>query len=247
MTFTDAELLDYLSGKLGADKSAALEQALATDETLETRLLTFERRGAADLRDAVQALPIADRVQAIADSLPVQTEPSFSRSRWPGAIAAGIAAVVMAGAFFFAGQDQTPVRWQEQVAIYQALYVTETLAVVEPSPAEIDAQLKRSATALGRPLQIEAVGQLDGLSLLRSQILGFEGKPLIQMAYLSEEGVPVALCIVHLGEETEGIVPEALAGLQSVHWSDGTYSYMIVGDIAQDRLMTMARDVSGLL
>jgi len=45
----------------------------------------------------------------------------------------------------------------------------------------------------------------------------------------------------------DGVVSETLAGLPSVHWSDGSYSYMIVGDIDPDRLLKMANDVQTVL
>ena len=251
MTFTDEQLQDYLSGQLDADTSTMLEQSIAEDQDLEDRILVLERAGSAALRDAIQSMPIADRLAPIQEGLPLpgsNTITPATRSRWPGAIAAAVAAAVVAGVLLINGPvGPNGDRWQDQVAIYQALYVTDTLAPVQADPGDVEDQLIRSAEALGRPLPLDAVGDLDGLPLLRAQILGFDEKPLIQMAYLTEEGVPVALCAIKLGSDTNGVVSETLTGLASVHWSDGAYSYMIVGDIAPDRLLKMASDVQGLL
>ena len=252
MTFTDTQLKDYLAGRLDPDQAATLEQTLADDQGLEDRLLSFERAGSAGLRDAMQGIPLTERLVPIQEQFsnadePVAVAPPI-RSRWPGAIAAAAAAAVVAGVLMLNGPaGNSADRWQEQVAIYQALYVTQTLAAVQADPGDVAGQLARSAEVLGRPLPLDAVGELDGLSLLRAQVLGFEGKPLIQMAYLSEDGVPVALCAIRLGEQSADIVSETLAGLPSVHWSDGAFSYMIVGDIAQDRLLKMAADMQGVL
>lgn len=251
MTFTDTQLQDYLAGRLDADLASALEESIASDLVLEERLLKFERAGSAVMREALHSIPIGDRLEPIRDAMP-KPETSVvampTRSRWPGAIGAAVAAAVVAGVVMFnGGTVNASDRWQEQVAIYQALYVTDTLAAVQANPGDVAGQLARSGAVLGRALSMDAVGDLDGLPLLRAQVLGFEDHPLIQMAYLTDEGVPVALCAIRLGVETDGVTSETLAGLPSVHWSDGTFSYMIVGDIAPARLLKMANDVQGVL
>ena len=251
MTFTDTQLQDYLAGRLDADLASALEESIADNLVLEKRLLKFERAGSANMREALHAMPIDDRLDLIRDAMPNPETTGVAmptRSRWSGAIGAAVAAAAVAGVVMFNGGTATASdRWQEQVAIYQALYVTDTLAVVQANPGDVAGQLARSGEILGRALPIDAVGDLDGLPLLRAQVLGFDDHPLIQMAYLTDDGVPVALCAIRLGAETDGVTSETLAGLSSVHWSDGTFSYMIVGDIAPDRLLKMANDVQGVL
>ena len=134
--------------------------------------------------------------------------------------------------------------WQDQVAVYQTLYVTDTLALTDADDEELTAQLARSERAVGRALPLDVVGELEGMKLLRAQVLGFEGAPLIQMAYLSDDGVPVALCAIRLTTSvTDQPTFETLSGLPVVHWSDGSFGYMIVGDIERSLLMEMAETV----
>ncbi len=248
MTFTDEQLTAYLDGRLDADLAQILEEQIGEDPDLEMRLLAFERSRSAGLRDAMQALPGSSHLTSIEASI-VQP-PKGSTGFGLTAVAAGFAAACAfaLGAVLFGGDTAAvPDRWQEQVAVYQALYVTDTLNNVGNAPNDIEEQLTRSGEVLGRDLPIEAVGDLDGLPLLRAQVLGFNGSPLIQMAYLTPEGVPVALCAVKLaGAETLSPKSESFYGLESVHWSDGTFSYMIVGDVAPERLSRMAQSLQAV-
>jgi len=243
MTFSDPQLKAYLAGDLSADLAATLDAQLAHDDTLEARLLALDRGQSTAIRAAFDGVPDAARLEPIEAVINNAAAPVQTNRNWGKLLP--FAAVLVVGAFMLGGLSQNPTSpastWREQVAIYQALYVTETLSSIEPDSASLAVQLDRGASALGRPLDVAAVGDLDGLDLLRAQVLGFDGVPLVQLAYLSETGAPVALCAVKLPADLdEGIRSEVLAGLPSVTWSDGTYSYMIVGDIEPDRLTRMA-------
>ncbi|MFX0544149.1 anti-sigma factor family protein [Roseovarius sp. S1116L3] len=251
MTYSDAQLRAYLKGMLSQDQAEALEAQVAQDAVLEARLfaLDFDRAGA--LRAAFDAVPETDVLQDLEGGLPnakAQAAGVFPARFWIGA---GIVASVAfaTGAFLFDAETAaSDPRWQDLVAAYQSLYVTETLAPIAADNEQLTAQLSRAARRLGRALPLDVVSDLGGLELLRAQILGFDDTPLIQLAYLSEDGMPVALCAIQRAGPTVGeFTFEVLAGLQSVHWSDGTFSYMIVGDIENDRLSEMAESVRNTL
>lgn len=249
--FTDQELVSYLSGTLAAERAAALEAQIETDPELEARLLSFDRAQAAPLRDAFADIAPADRIDQLAADLPGMhnVTPATAPRRfgvWGISGLAAAASFAVAALLFTDQGTPDALRWQEQVAIYQALYVTETLTPIRATAEALSTQLRTSETQLGRDLPLEVVGDLDGVPLLRAQVLGLEGAPLIQMAYLTEAGVPVAFCITErMGDlsSDQGVVNEPLSGLQSVQWSDGTFSYMIVGDLAPDRLARMAEQM----
>lgn len=252
MTFSDPQLKAYLVGDLSADLAATLDAQLAHDDTLEARLLALDREQSTSIRAAFDRVPDAARLEPIETMIKdaAVAVPDRTNRNWGKLLP--FAAVLVVGAFMLGGLFQNPTSpastWREQVAIYQALYVTETLSSIEPDSASLAVQLDRGASALGRTLDVAAVGDLDGLDLLRAQVLGFDGVPLVQLAYLSETGAPVALCAVKLpADPDDGIRSEVLAGLPSVTWSDGTYSYMIVGDIEPDRLTRMANSLQALL
>lgn len=251
MTYSDDHLQDYLAGSLPPETAAKLEADLSTDTELEARLFALDYAQAAPLRDAFEHLPNAAGLQgleALVRDGNADAKLASPPSMWKWPAAAAVAAFA-AGAFLFAGQtSDAKAGWQNQVAVYQTLYVTETLASTDATTKELTAQLANSERAVGRTLPLDVVGELDGMKLLRAQVLGFDGAPLIQMAYLSDDGVPVALCAIRLATPaTQQPTFETLSGLPAVHWSDGSFGYMIVGDIDRGLLMDMAEKVSASL
>lgn len=251
MTFSNEQLQEYLAGTLPQDEAAALEEQLSQDAALEARLFALDFGQAAALRDAFDAVPAGGRLDALSDNVTNGTAkelPTSGLAGWKIASAAAVAAFAL-GALVFAGSSEIAApNWHEQVAIYQTLYVQDTLSEITPNDAALTAQLSRSADALDRPLPLPVLRNVGGLDLLRAQILGFKDAPLIQMAYLTDDGVPVALCAIRLaGDDTDGLRFETIAGMPVVHWSDGNFSYMIVGHISEDRLRDMAKDVIDVL
>jgi len=249
MSFSDSQLRAYIAGNLPPDHASALEEKIADNRELEARLLAFDREQSAPIRDAFMSVPSPDHIAGLAAALPA----AKPRKMIPANFAKiGFAASTLIAAILLSvlmtNRPGTAKTWREQVAIYQALYVTDTLSHIAPDPTVLSQQLERSSTALGRSLDVDAVRNLDGLSLLRAQVLGFNDTPLVQMAYLSENGVPIALCAVHIGSDAQaGVRAEVLSGLPSVSWSDGEFSYMIVGDIAPSRLERMAQGLQNTL
>ncbi len=247
MTFDDNQLRAYLAGDMPEEAARALEEQLEGDAILEARLLELDQASHEVLRQVMTELPGQERLRRLEADL-TTAEPVKTRPVWAMAAVAAFVAFGL-GAFIFGTQrSAVPHRWQEQVAIYQALYVTETLTPIRFEQDVIAAQVKRSGTELGRDIPFEAVSRLDALTLKRAQILGFEGAPLIQLAYLSETGAPVALCAVRLdGSETADVVFETLAGLPSAHWSRDGVGYMLIGDLAAEHLQDLAEELQRTL
>jgi len=254
LKFSDNDLIKYLDGDLSAERAAAIEARIEEDRDLEARLLAFEVGQAAPLQAAFAGVPNKARLDDLAAELPqmprtTQAAPQVAARgmRIWGVSGLAAAASFAVAAFLFVDQGQSDgLRWQEQVAIYQALYVTDTLAPIVPTDEVLVTQLTDSSRALGRDLPLGVVGELDGVPLLRTQVLAVEGTPLIQMAYLTDDGVPVALCVTQRtngSNVSDGVVNETLSGLQSVQWSDGDFSYMIVGDLDTTRLARMADQI----
>ncbi len=75
----------------------------------------------------------------------------------------------------------------------------------------------------------------------------FGAQPLAQLAYLYQDEVPIAFCIVWLGESDRVARNEKRSGLNIVHWAKGGYSLMLVGDLSLDKLNDMAQDLEGKL
>lgn len=249
--YSDAQLQDYLAGTLDIEIADALEEQIAIDPALESRLLALEHTQAGALRAVFDAVPTPERLQDLEHHVlaakPAKPAPVRAQAPWQWASVAAVVAFAV-GAYSFSAppvEEKPAWRWQDQVASYQALYVTETLEAVSASDDQIANQLSKSEAALGRDLPLNAVGDLDGMKLLRAQILGYKDAPLVQMAYLTVDGKPVALCAIRpKAAVVKDFAFETLSGLPTIHWSDGEFNYMIVGDIDNERLMKMAQNVS---
>ncbi len=241
-TYDDAELGAYLAGEMSPEEAAQLEAALEHDADLEARLLSFEAL-AAPLQSVFETLPDAARLPDMED---LATGPKPAPRQWlPFGLVAGVAGLigVVVASLFAPERDLT---WQEQVAVYQALYVKETVAPVSPTPVSLNAEFDRASEALGVTLSPEDYAALPGLTLKRSQVLGFEGAPLIQIAFASETGAPIAFCILRT-DETEDAVVTQLSGLPTVHWSQGGFGYMLIGDLPTSDLKALAQQLGATL
>eukprot|EP00903_Cladosiphon_okamuranus_P000903 g901.t1 len=219
---SDETLTAYLDGELSAEEQRQVEAALENDPALVDRLEAL-------------AVPV-DKVREAFDTLLPQApaypvpKPETGRSNWgPRAAAAGlVAAGILLGALWSPWQHQSvDYDWKMAVANYQVLYVPATLPGATPAPDKATAQLASLSEKLGRDLTEAA--SVDGLDYRRAQMLGFGGNPLVQIAYLSGDNDPVAICITRVDDPAYGPKSEMLAGLASAHWVEDGYGYLVIG------------------
>lgn len=219
---SDETLTAYLDGELSAEEQRQVEAALENDPALVDRLEAL-------------AIPV-DKVRDAFDTLLPQAppyrvpKPEASRPAWmPRAAAAGlVAAGILLGALWSPWQHQSlNSDWKMAVANYQVLYVPATLPGATPAPDKATAQLASLSDKLGRDLTEAA--SVDGLDYRRAQMLGLGGNPLVQIAYLSGDNDPVAICITRVDDPSYGPKAEMLAGLASAHWVEDGYGYLVIG------------------
>ena len=246
--YTDEDLLTYLNGDFDEDAAQSLEQAVGEDPELEQRLMGLDPL-AAMVGQAFESVPRDADIAAI--SIPA-AEPVVAPARFGGLRLVGtVAAMLVAGVVGYVisppgpTPEPAPIGWKLQAALYQALYVPETVAAIPADTAAVSAQLASAEAALNRALPQDSLSDLPDLELKRAQILAFKGKPLIQLAYAKSDGTPFALCIFLRGEgKPDGPVnSEVLAGLSTASWSQGEFGYMLIGG-QDDAFVT---DVAGLL
>ncbi len=235
---SDELLTAYLDDEVEAADRVRIDAALAEDEELQGRLALLD----------VPLDPIRDAMAQVAAQAPAPVlPPASAQRRFPLAVAGGsLAAGLVLGALLMTQLTPAPKApgWIDYVASYQALYSTETLAGVELTPEIRAAQLASVSTAVGRPL--EAAASVPGLDFKRAQTLGFNGKPLVQMAYLSADGVPLAFCIISK-EQTAELKQLQREGLQAASWSDGSHAYLLIGGDDPQLIETTARQLQSLL
>lgn len=141
-----------------------------------------------------------------------------------------------------AAADAAPViqakGWRQAVADYQVLFTTDSLTPDQGGGAALALASEQVGLALDPATRAAA-----GLEFRRAQVLAFNGKPLVQLAYLGDDGIPVAFCIIASNKPEADVQYEVRNGLGIVHWIIGGYGLMVIGDLPEDRLNNIARDL----
>ncbi|WP_300069788.1 hypothetical protein [uncultured Ruegeria sp.] len=234
MKFSDETLMAYLEGSLDETQCRAIEAAVEVDAELERRMMALD--------------PFAPVVQGVFEGLPAQVPqvdlpeatvavPSNSGSPLRLLAVAASVAIVAVSATFWATRP-AELGWAQQAALYQSLYVPETISSLDSSPESLDDQFAMAEEQLGRSLNRDALEALPGLDLKRAQILSFKGKPLIQVVFADEQGRPFAFCVIRQGPAAPNkeVKQAVLSGLATAIWAQDGYGYMLLGSDAQTDL-----------
>ncbi|WP_299191063.1 hypothetical protein [uncultured Litoreibacter sp.] len=216
---SDEDLTAYLDGEADDALSSRIEAALAMDASIAQRLEALSI-DVGSLKGALDGLlPSAPR-----DLVPARAAANTNRPWGIGATVAASLIVGVTAGYLYASKPAPEPGWMAYVAAYQALYVNATLADAGGAQGTELAQL---AGVLGRDL--EGVDTAPNLTFKRGQVLGFKGKALVQLAYLSSAGDPVALCIIKTSGEAKPVTTTQLEGMQAASWSDGNHAYLLIG------------------
>ena len=225
---TDDALTAYLDGEADATLVAQIDAALVEDTGLAARLeaLSIDK---ALLQEAFA--PDALAAPAYAPPQPaMQTAP-----RW--AFPAAIAASFVAGLLIMAALRPAPT-WVDTVASYQALYVTATLSGPTQTPDRAEAVLQQAEDLLG--VDLRAATAVAGLEFKRAQVLAIAGQPLIQMAYLDENGEPFAFCVTGSGQAADVAGQMMSHGLATNAWVQDDVGYVLVGGSDLDAVTALS-------
>ena len=228
--FTDEQLTAFLDGERQHTPYTEIEAAMKSDPSVGQRLRELEiDRGV--ITDSMQDLL---SIAPDAPELPeVKTQEQEKNSGWLRAnlIAAAVSAIMLFGGvlgYSLAGKETND--WHDYVAAYHSLYINNTLAHVNNSESRALEELERVGSAIGKNLSFETLQGMRGLDYKRAQILGFEGKPLAQMTFLSKMGNPIALCIIRSDVNGHSKIENfQLEGMASASWSRSGYEYLIIG------------------
>ena len=221
--FSDEELVAYLDGEAEFAPIDEIERALKTDVALAKRLDNLR----------IDTREVAESFQGLIDSAkkPPEMPAQQSRGMPYGQIAAAavIALVIGFSVGNLVGRDN-PENWMDYVAAYQALYTNSTLNHVDATAEFQQTELDRVASAIGKTIQVSSLTGISEIEYKRAQVLGFEGKALIQLAFLSSVGEPLALCILRTSSSgsSEPEIVE-LEGMSAAAWSGDGYEYLLIG------------------
>lgn len=126
------------------------------------------------------------------------------------------------------GQSDSIDDWARVVASYQSLYVRGTVEHLQPST-------KLSISGPPGDIQVPDFSA-QGYKFIRSQKLGYLGQPLIQLVYLAENGVPLALCIMPDKAESIALTQFSFESLNAGFWRDAGNRYVLIGDFNNTQL-----------
>lgn len=233
-TFSDEELTAYLDGEANDALHAEIDAALEADPGVAAQLeaLDIPLGQIADAYDALlqDAPPMPDLPEVAPSAVPT----AAPRGRWGWGVgtfatglAAGLAVAMFTGLGTPAPEPAAPRGWVSFVASYQALYTAETLAVPNPTSEEAAMQLATVSNALG--LDVSGLPQAEGLTFKRAQVLGFNDKPLIQIAFARADGTPVSLCIIPSGPDAKPVSMGAAEGLGLARWNTPGFGFLLIG------------------
>lgn len=236
-SITDELLTAYLDGETDAETSRNIEVALQTDPDLRARL-------------ELHSMPVGDvrlAFDRLLDAAPEAPEfpphryhiQSIGRKTVFAAVAASLIMGVGLGIALTASQKNAS-DWKDYAAAYHALYVEGTLSTVDVTETDQVVQLASLSELLGQDLNSARVDRV--LQFKRGQLLGYQGNPLIQLAYLTPAGDPVALCITRTRNESDQVVSTGtLEGMAAAEWNRDGFSYLLIGGTDYDLIEKAAK------
>jgi anti-sigma factor RsiW len=250
----DSALVAWLDKELAPAARDALAVRLAEDSALRARLEQL-RAGARPFAAAFEVLlqdaPEARLAAALERSLR-STNSRHMRWRRLSLAAAAVLLFVLGGAAghflpaVIEGGDEVaadgaaPEGWRQVVAEYLTLYTRETLAGIPDDPGLRAQELSLVGARLALDLDPGRIA-LPDLRLKRAQLFEVDGRPLAQIAYLSERDGPIAFCII--GDGADGTQPrrfEQRLGSNIVYWAKGGRGYMLIGKAPRQELEAFA-------
>ena len=137
--------------------------------------------------------------------------------------------------------------WRVEVAHYQALYTGDTIDGIALSEAELAGQLARAGAMTGAELSPDALGGIEGMELLRAQVLGCGETPLAQIVFRGTGGAPIALCLIRTEGAAAGVDVAEMLGLASASWAEGGVEYLLIGGADADWIASRADAIRAAL
>lgn len=138
--------------------------------------------------------------------------------------------------------DKSPTpEWIKLVADYHRLYSRET--IVNAAPPMLGDTNAVVSEWLGRETNIPVLND-KGIIFKRAQQLTVESDTLVQLAYLPDVSDPVAICIrkTTATKNTDTVLSN-YNGMQYAQWQDDKHAVVIVGNLPEQQLRVIAREV----
>ena len=243
--FSDAELTAFLDGVAEPGPAARIDAAAKADPLLQARLEalelnTLELKNAFDPMLGVARSRNLEHKLDCAISKDAANDTSAPRGlvRYASHAAALAIGAAIGWAFLMPADD-----WRAEVAHYQALYVSDTLTPITPDANRLASEFNRASEALGLAIEPGMFDDIPGLKLHRAQILGFNGTPLVQIAFTQPDGTPVAFCILRDAGNATSPQSDTLVGLAAASWETPTHRFLTIGGTDISVILALANQL----
>lgn len=252
--FSDEELVSFLDGECDGELAAEISLALETDTQLQQRLQKLDLN-IEDLRTGLDTLLAHAPKPELIESTQPQDMPRVQDNQKRRLMRhfTQIAALLLAGFIGYSLQFLQPATiapakkagWIDMVVNYQQLYSKKTLSFAAPDPDKARANLAALSKELGREINFDTATSRSDIALKQTSLLSYNGKPLVQMAYLSKTGTPLALCIIK--SKKQGDAPpkyQSRSNMQMAVWRKDGYAYLLIGGQDPKLIETVTKDLS---
>ena len=254
MPITDDDLMAYADGQLAAERREAVEQAIARDASLASRVAAIREQNAA-LRDALDpwlAEAIPPRLLAAAEG---RAGGGRLTRMWPAFAAA--ATLVLGVAVGWFGRDVvlersgTPTTFARQAALTHVLYAADQRRPVEVWANEEEGLVRWLTRRLSYDAHVPNLNSL-GYALVGGRLVAGNEKPTALVMYENAEKQRLTLqwrvTREKAGEPGETSFRYALEnGVGVFYWIEDECAYALSGPLDRAQLLAVARVVYGQL
>jgi anti-sigma factor RsiW len=159
------------------------------------------------------------------------------------AVAASVTIAIVAfggGAIWARGPSTVQSDLLRQVASYHQIYSHETRHLVEV-PVDQTEHLKQwLGKRLDRELVVPDLADF-GLHFAGARMVVINDHPVGQLMYTRDQGLPIGICVTELRGAPASLSIESRGPLRLAMWEDGSYAYVVVGELGA----SAARDIAG--
>jgi anti-sigma factor RsiW len=243
----DLLFVAYVDGELDPEAMRKVEALIAADPRARKTVEMF-RDTAAILRaacgeeiyqpsDKVSSQPAVSltRPSGIAGAKHLAGRPRRARPllRCGAALAASVTMAIIGfggGAIWAGGPPKAHDDLLDEVASYHEIYSRETRHLVEVPADQAEQLTAWLGKRLDRKLVVPDLAPL-GLHFAGGRMVIINNHPVGQLMYTRDQGLPVGICVTELHGAPAALSIDSRGALRLAVWEDGSYAYVVVGEL----------------
>jgi anti-sigma factor RsiW len=226
----DLLFVAYVDGELHPEAMRKVEALIAADPRARATVQMF-RDTAAILRAACDEEFYQPSDTVLRPPAPGRARPFM---RYGAALAASVTMAVIAfGAGVIWARDPPSTAYDDllnEVASYHQVYSHETRHLVEVPVDQTEQLTQWLGERLDRKLVVPDLAAL-GLHFAGGRMLVVNDRPVGQLMYTRDQGPPVGVCVTEMQGPPAALSIESRGALRLAAWEDGSYAYVVVGEL----------------